>query len=165
MRMLAAITSQNPFQGWFAGYSFVVLGTANGESTDDVEEGIITNEHFNVGIVNSVPQFEFIQHLKDTGRLSRWEKYILPSIGEGLKEFLKQEVIYPKDQALRFEVFGCDILLDEDLHPWFLECNRCAGITWFMRYRFIVFQELVYILLHSLFLSFEVPLIRYWIPL
>lgn len=73
----------------------------------------------------------FILYLENTmGQGYMWEEYIYPEIKRVLRKLSNSIAFHSVMKPGRFELFGCDWMIDENFTPYLLEINRppCLGI-------------------------------------
>lgn len=63
-------------------------------------------------------------HFEKIGKPDAWDKYIYPAIKRTLKAISHASVEQIHLHPGRFELFGCDWLITEDLKTYLLEINR-----------------------------------------
>lgn len=66
-------------------------------------------------------------YFEKIGKPKAWRKLIYPSIKRTLKAVSKISVDHIDLRPGRFELFGCDWLITEDLKTYLLEINRLVG--------------------------------------
>jgi len=71
---------------------------------------------------------DFRSELRElTGREDFWEKELLPSVKDIVIEVLRAAEGRLCQRTESFELFGFDLMVDEDLKPWLLEVNLSPG--------------------------------------
>ena len=146
LRMYVGHTGNEPFELFLCQTSFLILQAGNAESSNSAQ--IISNMHYHhEKSFMRVPTF--LQYLREHDMLQKWWEQTLPQIGMGLKEFLRFDAVGEHPGIQSFGIFGCDILLDEALEPYLLECNRCPGMASNLKDHSTIFAELLYIILYK----------------
>uniref|UniRef100_A0A7S4I7F0 Tubulin-tyrosine ligase n=1 Tax=Vannella robusta TaxID=1487602 RepID=A0A7S4I7F0_9EUKA len=150
LRMYCAITHLDQLHFYFSEDFFGIHLASEAKGQALSPNQIISNFHYQTDM-NYMRAFEFVEYLQTEGLLTKWKLDTLPRIGEGLKEFFKYESLLKPEQLSHnhFELFGCDIILDIDMNPFLLECNRCAGISGSIKDHLVLFEELLYIALYE----------------
>lgn len=59
-----------------------------------------------------------------------WDKVIYPGMKKsiiGVMLSCQDSMSYSKN---RFELYGCDFILDKEYKPWIIEINACPDLNW-----------------------------------
>ncbi len=79
---------------------------------------------------NMWSQAEFIDYITHKFERDVWLSDIKPKIQQMVVWSLTAVQTHPKDRQNSFEVFGYDVMIDEELRPWLIEVNSSPSMDY-----------------------------------
>jgi tubulin monoglycylase TTLL3/8 len=138
IRQWVLVTSWNPLRVWIYKEMYIRFG-AEDYNVDRIGNKFIHLTNNSIGKHlkkeykikgNMWQQDEFISYLKDTYKTDVWTEKIKSKVHNIIVESIKatSDVVIHRSNA--FELFGYDVMIDEELNPWLIEVNCSPALDY-----------------------------------
>eukprot|EP01022_Parablepharisma_sp_SALTPOND_P019154 TRINITY_DN3239_c0_g2_i1.p1 TRINITY_DN3239_c0_g2~~TRINITY_DN3239_c0_g2_i1.p1 ORF type:complete len:671 (+),score=38.95 TRINITY_DN3239_c0_g2_i1:2947-4959(+) len=139
IRIWVMVTNWNPATVWIYDEVYVRFGAENYNPELVCNKFIhLTNNAVSKGFPgglekicgNMWSQKEFVEYLNKAYGFDVWDKVIKQKIASIIRWSLIAVQEYPINRAKSFEIFGYDIMIDQNCKPWLIEVNSSPSMDY-----------------------------------